>query len=167
VSGSPNVPRPSPVLRALDRGIEFLLGALLAALVVIGGLQIVCRFVLGSPLAWVLEVSVILMVWATMLSGFIGVRRNTHLSADFVGLAMPARTRWWLDLLVVLLCLAFLAVYGWSSLTVVDAMDGIPFTSIPLSQPVLYWSLPVGAALMALAFIARLFEHAAVRPRGA
>ena len=65
-----------------------LLGAILAVLVAIGGLQVVFRFVLDNPLAWVLEVSVILMVWATMLSGYVGVRRNSHLSADFLGLAM-------------------------------------------------------------------------------
>ena len=45
----------------------------------------------------------------------------------------------------------FLGVYGWTSLDVIDAMDGIPFTSVPLEQPALYWALPVGAVLMALA----------------
>ena len=59
-----------------------------------------------------------------------------------------------------MLCLAFLAVYGWTSLDVIDAMEGIPFTSIPVTQPALYWSLPIGAVLMALAFLVRLREHA-------
>ena len=150
-------------LRALDRLVEFLLFAILATLVGVGGLQVVWRFVLNSPLAWVLEVSVILMVWATMLSGYIGVRRNSHLSADFVGLSMRPRTRWLLDAFTLLLCLVFLAAYGWTSLDVIDAMEGIPFTSIPVTQPALYWSLPVGAALMALAVLARLGEHATRR----
>jgi TRAP-type C4-dicarboxylate transport system permease small subunit len=158
------VSRAAVALRGLDRFVEFLLFAILAALVAIGGLQVVWRFVLNSPLAWVLEVSVILMVWATMLSGYIGVRRNSHLSADFVGLSMHLRTRWLLDGFTLLLCLVFLAVYGWTSLAVIDAMDGIPFTSIPLTQPSLYWSLPVGAALMAVAFLVRLREHASQRP---
>ena len=152
------------MLRGLDRLIELSLLAILAALVGIGGLQVVWRFVLNDPLAWVLEVSVILMVWATMLSGYTGVRRNAHLSADFVGLSMRPRVRWMLELLTLLLCLVFLAVYGWTSLDVIDAMEGIPFTSIPLTQPALYWSLPVGAVLMALAFLVRLREHAAQRP---
>ena len=155
------------MLRGLDRLIELSLLAILAALVGIGGLQVVWRFVLNDPLAWVLEVSVILMVWATMLSGYVGVRRNAHLSADFAGLSMRPRVRWLLDLLTLLLCLVFLAVYGWTSLAVIDAMEGIPFTSIPLTQPALYWSLPVGAVLMALAFLVRLREHAAQRPASA
>ena len=156
--------RAAAALRVLDRAVEFAVFAILAALVVIGGLQVVWRFVLNSPLAWVLEVSVILMVWATMLSGYVGVRRNAHLSADFAGLAMRPRTRWLLDGLTLVLCLVFLAVYGWTSLAVIDAMEGIPFTSIPVTQPALYWSLPVGAVLMAVAFLVRLREHAAQRP---
>jgi TRAP-type C4-dicarboxylate transport system permease small subunit len=152
-------------MRVLDRAVESTLGAILAVLVAIGGLQVVFRFVLDNPLAWVLEVSVILMVWATMLSGYVGVRRNSHLSADFLGLAMGRGTRWLLDLLTLLLCLVFLAVYGWTSLDVIDAMEGIPFTSIPLTQPALYWSLPAGAVLMAVAFGARLAHHvSAARP---
>ena len=156
--------RAAAALRVLDRAVEFAVFAILAALVVIGGLQVVWRFVLDNPLAWVLEVSVILMVWATMLSGYVGVRRNAHLSADFAGLAMRPRTRWLLDGLTLVLCLVFLAVYGWTSLAVIDAMEGIPFTSIPVTQPALYWSLPVGAVLMAVAFLVRLREHAAQRP---
>jgi TRAP-type C4-dicarboxylate transport system permease small subunit len=158
------VSRAAAALRVLDRAVEFAVFAILAALVVIGGLQVVWRFVLDNPLAWVLEVSVILMVWATMLSGYVGVRRNAHLSADFAGLAMRPRTRWLLDGLTLVLCLVFLAVYGWTSLAVIDAMEGIPFTSIPVTQPALYWSLPVGAVLMAVAFLVRLREHAAQRP---
>jgi TRAP-type C4-dicarboxylate transport system permease small subunit len=150
----------------LDRAVEFLLGAILAVLVAIGGLQVVFRFVLDNPLAWVLEVSVILMVWATMLSGYVGVRRNSHLSADFLGVSMKPVTRWALDGVTLLLCVAFLAVYGWTSLDVIDAMEGIPFTSIPVTQPALYWSLPAGAVLMAVAFGARLAHHvSAARPR--
>ena len=146
-------------LKPIDRGVEWLLAAVLAVLVVIGGAQIVWRFVLNDPLPWVVESSVLLMIWATMLSGYVGVRRNVHLSADFTGLRMSAATRWWLDLLCLALCLLFVAVYGVGSLKVIDAMDGIPFTSIPLQQPVLYWSLPVGAALMAVALLARIRTH--------
>lgn len=153
-------------MRVLDRAVEFTLGAILAVLVAIGGLQVVFRFLLDNPLAWVLEVSVILMVWATMLSGYVGVRRNSHLSADFLGVTMKPATRWALDGLTMLLCLVFLVVYGWTSLDVIDAMEGIPFTSIPVTQPALYWSLPAGAVLMAVAFGARLAHHvSAARPR--
>jgi TRAP-type transport system small permease protein len=152
------------MLRLLDRSIEALLTAILAVLVAIAGAQVVWRYLLDSPLSWVLEASIVLMVWATMLAGYVGVRRNSHLSADFLGVSMRAATRWWLDLASLGLCLVFVAVYGWVSLEVIDAMEGIGFPSLPIGQPVLYWSLPTSAALMALALIVRMREHIGRRP---
>jgi TRAP-type C4-dicarboxylate transport system permease small subunit len=153
------------MLGLLDAAVEWLLAALLAVLVLVGGAQIVWRFVLGDPLSWVMEASVLLMVWATMLAGYVGVRRNVHLSADFAGLQARPALRWWLELASLLLCLVFVAVYGIGSFKVIDAMDGIPFTSIPVGQPVLYWSLPAGALLMALALAERVARHVQARPR--
>jgi TRAP-type C4-dicarboxylate transport system permease small subunit len=152
------------VFKLLDMLIEWFLGALLAFLVCIGGAQVLLRFVLNSPLSWVEELSIVLMVWATMLSGYVGVRRNIHLSADFVGLNMNPNTRWRLDLAGLLLCMLFLCVYGASSIKVIDAMEGIPFASLPFTQPALYWSLPVGALLMALALATRIQTHFGQRP---
>jgi TRAP-type C4-dicarboxylate transport system permease small subunit len=149
----------------LDRLVEALLTAVLALLVIIGGAQIVWRFVLNNPLSWAIETSIILMVWATMLSGYVGVRRNVHLSADFAGMSLRPAARWYLDLVSLLLCGVFVAVYGWASLVVIDSMEGIPFTSIPVTQPALYWSLPVSAVLMALALLDRMWRHVGQRPR--
>ncbi len=150
-------------LRWLDRAVETLLGLGLVALLAIGTAHVVLRFALSRPLPWALEASIVLLVWATMLSGYIGVRRDIHLSADFLGWSGQGRLRQVRDGLGVVLCLVFVATYGVASLTVIDAMDGIPFTSLPFGQPVLYWSLPVGAVLMALALLVRM----ATRVRGA
>ena len=155
------------LLRNLDRLVEWLLTAVLAVLVVIGGAQVLFRFLLHSPLSWALEASVILLVWATMLSGYVGVRRDCHLSADFLGLQLSPVTRWALQVASLVLCLVFVALYGWTSLVVIDAMEGIPFTALPITQPVLYWSLPVSAVLMAVALLDRLRLRLGRRPAGA
>jgi TRAP-type C4-dicarboxylate transport system permease small subunit len=141
----------------LDRAVLALLGLSLVALVLIAGAQIVLRETVGIAMPWAMELSVLLMVWATMLTGYTGVRRNAHLSADFLGLSSSERTRRVLNTLALLLSLVFVLVYGWESRLVIDAMEGIPFTSLPITQPVLYWSLPVGAFLMALALLDRLW----------
>jgi TRAP-type C4-dicarboxylate transport system permease small subunit len=152
------------LLAGLDRFVEWLLGSVLAVLVIVGGAQVLFRFVLHSPLSWALEASVILLVWATMLSGYIGVRRDCHLSADFLGLKMNPLSRWRLQMVSLVLCLVFVAVYGWTSVAVIDAMEGISFTALPVTQPVLYWSLPVSAALMAVALLVRLRAQLGQRP---
>ncbi len=145
------------LLGLLDRVVVALLGLALLVLVGIGGTQIVLRETIGTPLPWAMELSVLIMIWATMLTGYVGVRRNAHLSADFLGLSTSERTRRVLTTLSLLLSLLFVLVYGWQSRLVIDAMEGIPFTSLTVTQPVLYWSLPVGAFLMALALLHRLW----------
>ena len=145
------------LLGLLDRVVVALLGLALLILVGIGGTQIVLRETLGTPLPWAMELSVLIMIWATMLTGYVGVRRNAHLSADFLGLSTSERTRRVLTTLSLLLSLLFVLVYGWQSRLVIDAMEGSPFTSLTVTQPVLYWSLPVGAFLMALALLHRLW----------
>ncbi|HVZ42628.1 MAG TPA: TRAP transporter small permease subunit [Ramlibacter sp.] len=152
------------MLRWLDAAVEGLLALALLALLAIGVAQIVCRFVLNAPLAWALEASIFILVWSTMLSGYVGVRRNSHLSADFMGWSESARMRWGRDLACMLLCLVFIAVYGLASFKLIDAMAGIGFTSLPFDQPAQYWSLPVGALLMAVAFAARMRAHLRNRP---
>ena len=154
------------MLTTLDGVVEWLLALVLTLLVVIGGGQVLLRFVFHSPLSWALESSVILLVWATLLSGYVGVRRDCHLSADFLGLQMSPFTRWRLQVASLVLCLVFVAVYGWTSMVVIDAMEGIPFTSLPITQPVLYWSLPISAVLMAIALLDRLRLRVAQRPTG-
>ncbi len=148
--------------KLLDRVVVALLGLSLLTLVLVGGAQIALRLIVGIPLPWATEFSVVLMIWATMLTGYVGVRRDSHLSADFLGLSMSDGTRRALRVLALALSLLFVATYGWQSRLVIDAMEGIPFTSIPLTQPALYWSLPVGAALMALALVEKLWRS--VRP---
>jgi len=152
------------MLRWLDRAVEGLLGLVLAALVGINGAQVIWRYALGSPLTWSLEASIVLLVWGTMLSGYLGVRHGTHLSADFLGVAWSERLRRGRDVLCVALSLVFVVAYGWFSLEVIDAMSGIGFTSIPLGQPALYAALPVSAVLMALALLVRLREALGARP---
>ncbi|MBL0918501.1 MAG: TRAP transporter small permease [Hydrogenophaga sp.] len=147
------------VLSLLDRAVVALLGLSLLTLVLVGGGQILLRVTIGYPLPWATEFSVVLMIWATMLTGYVGVRRDSHLSADFLGLSMSDRTRRGLRVLALALSLGFVVTYGWQSRLVIDAMEGIPFTSIPLTQPVLYWSLPVGAALMAMALAEKLWRE--------
>lgn len=153
------------LLALLDRVVVALLGLSLLTLVLVGGAQIGLRVLVGYPLPWATEFSVVLMIWATMLTGYVGVRRDSHLSADFLGLAMSERTRWLLRVLALALSLGFVLTYGWQSRLVIDAMEGIPFTSIPLTQPVLYWSLPVGAALMALALAEKLWRERRTQER--
>jgi C4-dicarboxylate transporter DctQ subunit len=142
------------MLRALDRAVETLLGLIAVALIATAFGQVVARYAFSRPFTWVLELDVLLLVWAAMLSGYVGVRRNAHMAVDMlVARAAPASRRR-IALASHALCMAFVALCGWKSFDVIDAMQGMRFTSIALELPWLYWSLPAGCGLMLLALAA-------------
>ena len=131
---------------------------LLWASLALAPLTVVARYVFGRPFTWVLETDIFLMVWATFLSGYVGVRRDLHLRVDYFVERMSPTNRRRAALASRMLCIVFVTIMGVRSLDIVRAMDGIYFTSIPLGMDVLYWSLPVGAGLMLLALLEGLLR---------
>ncbi|MCL4746199.1 MAG: TRAP transporter small permease [Burkholderiaceae bacterium] len=144
------------MLRLLDRLVGFVVGAVALALIATAFGQVVARYVFSQSFVWVLEVDVLLMVWLALLSGYLGVRRHGHMATDFLIVRLGEAARRRLAFAVHLLCALLVAVIGWNSLAVVDAMRGMYFVSIPLEQTALYMSLPVGMALMLVALVAEM-----------
>src|SRR5262245_46061147 len=118
------------MLKLLDRAVAGLIGLISAALLVTAFGQVIARYVFSRPFTWVLELDVMLLVWLTMLAGYIGVRRNLHMSVDFIVAKWRPGARRAMALLSLLLSLAFTAVVFWVSFPVIDAMEGMTFTSL-------------------------------------
>jgi TRAP-type C4-dicarboxylate transport system permease small subunit len=146
--------RRAAVLRLLDRAVEILIGLLAAALLVTAFGQVIARYAFGRPFSWVLELDVLLLVWLTLLAGYVGVRRNLHMAVDFVVAKWPPGARRAAAWSALLLSAGFTAVLGWTSFAVIDAMEGTALTALGIGQPWMYWPVPVGAGLMLVAFAA-------------
>jgi TRAP-type C4-dicarboxylate transport system permease small subunit len=144
------------MLRLLDRAVESALALLSLLLIATAFAQVVARYALSRPFTWVLELDVLLLVWLTLLSGYVGVRRGAHMASDFALNRLAAAARRRIAIVSQLLCAAFVALAGWKSFEIVDAMQGMAFASIPVGQPAMYWSLPVGMGLMLLAIVAEI-----------
>ena len=144
------------MLKLLDRAVAALIGLIAAALLVTAFGQVIARYVFNRPFTWVLELDVMLLVWLTMLAGYIGVRRNLHMAVDFVVAKWRPGARRAAALAGLLLSAGFTGVLLWGSFPVIDSMEGMDFVALGLGQTWMYWSLPVGAALMLVAFAAEL-----------
>ncbi len=106
------------VLRRADRVVEVLIVALFGAIVVVGGLQVFCRYALNASLGWSEEFQRYGLIWIVFLSLVVGYRCKAHLGMEFLLLKMPAMLRtsmaWFTDLLWLALGLAmvlFTVVY--------------------------------------------------------
>jgi C4-dicarboxylate transporter DctQ subunit len=136
--------------RLLDAVEEWVGGAAFVGMTAMVFVNVVCRYLLNSPLPGSDELATLLFTWATFLGASIGVRRQLHLGIEFVTRLFPARARALCGLAVSLLMAAFavlLLIYGWK----------IMQTAHLKLTPVLQWpyvwvylAVPVGAGLMLL-----------------
>ena len=84
--------------RLIDRVLEVLCAALLAAITLILFANAVMRFAFNSPLGWTEELVTGMMLWLTMLGFTLGVRRRESIEIRaFVG-RLPVRIQTWLKL---------------------------------------------------------------------
>ena len=113
----------SPISRILD-GLAWLCmlvaGIALVTIIVTYGWLVYGRYVLNNTPTWVEQLSLLLVSYITFLGAAVGVRRNSHLSIDFVreGLPFVPRVvmRYLSDLLVIVFGVS-MAWEGWQLFT--------------------------------------------------
>ncbi|HEU5297725.1 MAG TPA: TRAP transporter small permease [Burkholderiaceae bacterium] len=137
-------------LAAVDRAVESLVAGILAAMVLVGALQVFHRFALNSSLSWSEEAQVFGHIWIVFLGIPVAYRRGAHLFIESLRDLYPRWLRAAFDLGVELLWLAFavsLVVLGWQVARVAALQDS-PGLEIPMSWP--YAAMIAGGAYLAL-----------------
>lgn len=139
-------PAPPPPRTAFDRlldGIAWLCmliaGIALVVIIVAFGWLVYGRYVLNDTPTWVEQLSLLLVSYITFLGAAVGIRRNTHLSIDFVRESLPFLPRQVMRYLADLFVVAFGACMGWEGYTLfLDNTDRlIPMIDVPEAWRVL------------------------------
>ena len=177
---------PRPAVERARRGyfllVATLASALLGATVVIMGVQVVFRYVLGDSLIWAEEVCRYLIIWMTFLFAGAAFQRGEMVAVELLVRAVPRSARLMLVVLGYGLSLALLAalmVYGWR-FAMLNARQTIPAADFiaasiagheaPLDLSIfwIYVAVPAGAAIlfvhMALALAAELTSSRRAAP---
>lgn len=135
-----------PVLRALARAENLLMGLLVLAIFCVVLAGILSRFVFHVSLSWSTEISVTLMIWMTFLGIAMGVRDRVHVAFELFEEKLTGR---WLTAaaLAQVVMMGFLLVClawgGWSFTQL--GLD--QFTPSGIPQWVAFAAIPVGSAL--------------------
>lgn len=90
-----------------------LAGLALVVIVVTFGWLVYGRYVLNDTPTWVEQLSLLLVSYITFLGAAVGVRRNSHLSIDFVREALPAIPREVMRYIADLLVVVFGVFMAW------------------------------------------------------
>ncbi|MEI2417731.1 TRAP transporter small permease [Orrella sp. JC864] len=147
------------VLRLLDRGlfrgVSILAQLLLVAAVAAGFFQVLARFVLQSPADWTEVLTRALLIWTVMLGISLALREGAMIAVDVLRSVLRARGQRVLELLVALVCAGFLGFLAWigGQMTWRVRFQNVPSLDIPISW--IYVAIPIGAALGAIAVLAR------------
>lgn len=97
------------LLKVLGR-IELAVAALLLVMIVVlVFFAAILRF-FGHPLIWSVDLAQLLFIWLCMIGATRALRTKSHLGIDLVVRHLPHRLRFWLEMGLSLLILAFLAV---------------------------------------------------------
>lgn len=150
------------VLRLLVHYFEEIVGGFaFFAMTVMVFVNVVCRYVLNSPLPGSDELATLAFTWATFLGASLGIRRQLHLGIEFVTRLLPLRLQAFCGLLVSLIMAGFAGLLFAYSLKIM-ATAHLKLTPV-LQWPYtwVYLAVPVGAMLMVI----RLAPIAATQAR--
>lgn len=164
VAPLPTPPERGTVDAVLD-GIAWLCmviaGFALVTIIVTFGWLVYGRYVLNDTPTWVEQLSLLLISYITFLGAAVGVRRNNHLSIDFVRESLP-----WLPRVVmryaadlVVLVFGALAAYQGYGLTMTNMSRIIPMIDVPEGLRVL--PLAICGVLMVLFSAANIVQRIA------
>lgn len=105
-----------PLSRLLDAVVwlcTVITGILMVILIAIFGWLVWGRYVMNNTPTWVEQASLMMIVWITFLGAAVGVRKQVHLSIDFVREVFPRPIREVFTLISILGMVLFGAIMAW------------------------------------------------------
>lgn len=127
------------VLDAIAWVCMLVAGVALVVVIVAFGWLVYGRYILNDTPTWVEQMSLLLVSYITFLGAAVGIRRNTHLSIDFVRESLPPLPARIMRYMADLFIIAFGGCMAWQGYTLfLDNTDRlIPMIDVPESWRVL------------------------------
>jgi TRAP-type C4-dicarboxylate transport system permease small subunit len=129
----------------LDDITSSLSGILISVLTIatLGG--VFYRYVLGKPLDWIYELTIVCFSWMIFLGIAMAFKKNEHIAISFVVDNLPPKASYYLRQIINLICLAFLLVAAYHGILVTMSTMSLYYDTIPVSKGIFYLSMPISA----------------------
>ncbi|HKL58892.1 MAG TPA: TRAP transporter small permease [Sphaerochaeta sp.] len=146
------------LLRILDRFMEIFSVGSLTIMLALTVLQVAMRYILNKPTSWSEEITLFTLVWFGYVAMAIGIRKDTHISLEFLYDHLGAKGKKVLDIgrYTLLLAFALMMTYYSFPMIKIGMTNAMPATGI--SRAVLYAPALVGGLLMSLFSLANLIN---------
>ncbi len=145
--------------RRIDRFVEWCVIVLFAAITLMGGMQVVSRFVLNRPLNWSEELQIFGHVWMIFLTIPIAYNRGSHIVMSMLLDRVPRGTQKTIAIVVDLMWLwlgTSIVVYT-LRLVQVATFQRSPAVEVPMSY--IYMGMVAGGVYLVFVAIRKLAVH--------
>lgn len=149
------------MMQKIEKALAFVLGALLALMVIDVTWQILTRFLPMQPSSYTEEVARYLLVWIGILGGAYAFRKRSHLGIDLLTNALSGTARKAVQVFIVLVCFAFAAsamVYGGAKLMLLTFELEQYSAALNIPMGYVYSVLPLSGLLICLFSLDQLVE---------
>ena len=156
--------RAEAVMRLINRAFAAAACILVLVIMTVIVVQIFYRFILDDPIAWVLDITIFLLVFVFFLSVAPALESGSHIEVDMFDPLIPASLRKPVQLIGKLLTLVFAAILFWFVFAYyrdIVELDEIAFGMIEVRLTLIYWVGPIGALqflLTAIVLLARFWR---------
>lgn len=149
------------IIDGYNRFEEVLLVAGIALMVVILFIQIILRFVFGSPLSWVEELARVIFIWVSWLGISLGQRHGEHIKVTMVTDRIKGKMQTIVLLLADIISLAILAVFAYQGIILLEKIliMGTVTPALNIPRWVIYASVPFSCFVMSLRLIADMIQN--------
>jgi TRAP-type C4-dicarboxylate transport system permease small subunit len=138
------------------------------AAVAITAYEVVMRYVLNAPTSWAFELTILLCAICYLVSGGYVTAQRKHIAITALYDLMPARVRWWLDLVAMLTGILAMGLLVWSAWwPAVQAVRIVERTGSAWNSPspaIIKPLIAIGALLIVLQLLVQLWRHLTGRP---
>jgi TRAP-type C4-dicarboxylate transport system permease small subunit len=135
------------VTRLVNRVFAALACLIVLAIMALIVIEVVYRYLLNDPIAWVLDVTIYMLVFVFFLALAPALESGSHIEVDLFDPLIPASARKAQQVVGKSLTLLFAAIFFWFVFTyyreIVDT-DEMSFTILPIRLALVYWIGPVG-----------------------
>jgi TRAP-type C4-dicarboxylate transport system permease small subunit len=147
--------------RLINRGFAAIACLIVLVIMTLIVMQIVYRFILDDPIAWVLDITIFLLVFVFFLAVAPALQSGSHIEVDMFDSLIPDKLRKPVRFIGKLLTVSFAAIFLWfvsAYYRDIVEVDELSFTMLTVQLKLLYWIGPVGALQFLLTAIALLIR---------
>lgn len=153
-------------MKFLEKPINWIVGGLLVALVLLSNWAVVQRYALGQPLHFTEEVSGMLLIWIVMIGAIAAERDDQHLSISFIVEAFPAKISLLLNILVGLASAAVILFVAWIGWQLAASVQTRATDILRVSFFWIYIAMPVGCVGIAFYMLVQAIRNIRLLAKG-